>query len=177
MYNLQTPSGFEKMYEDYFSKIYNYVFYRVLHKEQTEDIVSDIFAKVLENLHRYDSQKGSFSTWIFAIARNSLTDYYRRRRVCVSMDVPDTYIEPSIDFEEQCDVIVDEELREMYKALAALDERTRMVISLKYFGEFNNREISRQTGINESTVSTLCCRGLAKLEKILQGSLEVTFEY
>lgn len=177
MYDFQTPAGFEKMYEDYFPKIYNYVFYRLLHKEQTEDVVSDIFFKVVENLHRYDSRKASFKTWIFTIAKNTLTDYYRRRRTFVSMDDPETHIEPSIDFEEQCDVIVDEELREMYKALAVLDERTRMVISLKYFGEFNNREISRQTGINESTVSTLCFRGLAKLEKMLQNSLGATLEY
>jgi len=176
VYNFQTPADFEKMYEEFFPKIYNYVFYRLLNKEQTEDVVSDIFFKVVENLHRYDPRKGSFSTWIFAIARNTLTDYYRRRRVFVSMDDPDIHIEPSVDFEEQCDVIADEELREMYKALAVLDERTRTVLSLKYFGEFNNREISRQTGINESTVSTLCCRGLAKLEKVLRGSLKVTFE-
>lgn len=176
MYNFQAPAGFEKMYEDYFPKIYNYVFYRLLHKEQTEDVVSDIFFKVVENLHRYDPCKSSFNTWIFTIARNTLTDYYRGRRVFVSVDDPDIHIEPSIDFEEQCDVIVDEELREIYKALAVLDERSRMVISLKFFGEFNNREISRLTGINESTVSTLCCRGLAKLQKILRGSPAVTFE-
>lgn len=59
------------------------------------------------------------------------------------MDDPDHPIEPSVDFEEQCSVIVDEQLREMYQALATLDERTRMVLSLKYFGEFTNREISQ----------------------------------
>lgn len=167
MYNFQTPAGFEQMYEDFFPRVYNYVFYRLLHKEQAEDVVADIFTKVLENLYRYDSRKGSFSTWIFTVARNTLNDHYRKRRVCISMDDPDHPIEPSVDFEEQCSVIVDEQLREMYQALATLDERTRMVLSLKYFGEFTNREISRQTGINESTVSTLCVRGLAKLEKML----------
>lgn len=173
MYNFHTSAGFEEMYKDYFPKIYNYVYYRLLHREQTEDVVSDIFGKVVENLRYFDSRKASFNTWIFTIARNTLTDYYRRRQVCVSMDAPDIRIEPFIDFEEQCTVIVDEELREMYKALATLDERTRMVLSLKYFGGFNNREISRQTGINESTVSTLLCRGLTKLKKIFQDGLAV----
>jgi len=39
---MNEASGFtnlEMIYEMYFSKVYNYVFYRLLNKEQTEDIV------------------------------------------------------------------------------------------------------------------------------------------
>ena len=38
-----------------------------------------------------------------------------------------------------------------------LDGRSRQVLALKYFGELSNREISKLTGINESTVPTIAC--------------------
>ncbi|HEX3026474.1 MAG TPA: sigma-70 family RNA polymerase sigma factor [Clostridia bacterium] len=168
MVDLQDSCGFEQMYEAYFRRIYNYVFCRLLHKEQTEDVVSRIFMKVLEKRQSYDERKASFNTWIFTIARNTLNDFYRLRKAEVSID-DDRFAEPAINFEEQSRLIADEELRELYMALTDLDEKTRMVITLKYFGEFTNREISVQTGINESTVSTLCGRGIAKLQKTMES--------
>ncbi len=167
MFNLQDPSRFEQMYEEYFRRIYNFVFCRLLHKERTEEVVSQIFMKVLEKSPSYDERKGTFNTWIFTVARNTLNDFYRLRKVTVSLD-DDCFTDTMVDFEEQSRLIADEELRELYRALTALDEKTRTVITLKYFGELTNREISAQTGINESTVSTLCLRGISKLQKALE---------
>ena len=49
------------MYEDYFSKIYNYIFYRLLHREQTEELVSDIFLKVVVHLDSFQPGKASLT--------------------------------------------------------------------------------------------------------------------
>ena len=182
MPNYMNPAAFEQVYEKYFRRVYNFVFFRLLHREKTEDVVSQVFMKVFEGLQNYDMRKGSLDTWIFTIARNTLTDFYRLRKPAFSLD-DERHQEPSVDFEEQCNLIADEELRELYMALTQLDERTRTVLTLKYFGTFTNREIAAQTGINESTVSTLCCRGVAKLQTILdpreceatQGNVPVTF--
>jgi RNA polymerase sigma-70 factor (ECF subfamily) len=169
MYNFHNPADFEQMYKDYFPKIYNHVFYRLLHKEQTEDVVSNIFLKVSENILRFDSQKASFNTWIFTIAKNTLTDFYRLRRPQISIDDTENSFElQSESIDEEIKFIAADERKELYKALAALDEKTREVISLKYFGEFKNREIAKQTGINESTVATICLRGLGKLRNVFE---------
>jgi len=167
MINIQDSSGFEQMYEDYFRKIYNYVFFRLLHKEETEDLVSQIFLKAFEKRQSYDCHKASFDTWIFTIARNTLIDFYRLKKVEISFDCG-CFTGLAVNFDAQLNLIYHEELRELYKALTQLDEKTRMVITLKYFGEFTNREISAQTGINENTVSTLCSRGIRKLHKMMK---------
>lgn len=167
MYDFSVSSELARMYENYFSKIYNFVFYRILNKEQTEDIVSDIFLKVAENVFRYDEKKANFNTWIFTIARNTLIDYYRSRRIYIPIDNEENSIELSIDFEEQCNLIEDENLKELYRALSMIDDRTRLIIGLKYFEGLNNREISKQIGINESTVSTIYVRGLKKLRGLI----------
>jgi len=167
MYDFSHEDELELMYNDYFSKIYHYVYYRILHKEQTEDIVSEVFIKVAENCHKFDEKKANFNTWIFTITRNTLIDYYRIKKHLSIEDDSNNIKEPSIDFEEQCNLIEEESSRELYAALTKIDDRTRLVISLKHFEGLNNREISRRLGINESTVSTIYLRGLNKLKKIL----------
>lgn len=157
----------ERMYEEYFSKVYNYVFYRILNKEQTEDIVSDVFLKVAENISRYDSKKASFNTWIFTIVRNTLTDYFRLRKIGISIDDEENPVHLSVDFEMQCNLIEDETLKELYRALTQIDNRTRDIIVMKHFEGLTNREISKRLGLNESTVSTIYLRGLKKLREFI----------
>lgn len=177
MCTLTTETDLSAMYEKYFSRIFNFVFYRLLHREHAEDVVSDVFFKVISNHHRFDPSKASFSTWIFTIAENSVIDHFRKRRRFAAFpdgaNAPEIPVE--IDFEEQYEKIYGDDRKKLYAALAKLDDRERRVISLKYFGGFANRDISSLTGINESTVSTICARTLSRL-RALMGGLEEAFE-
>ena len=93
----------EKIYNDYFPMVYNYVFYRLLHRHNAEDIVSTVFMKVFFNLHRYDAEKSSMRTWIMRITERSLIDYYRKLRPSVSLDSAENCAEGvlCVDFDEQ----------------------------------------------------------------------------
>ncbi len=48
---IHNEQAFEQLYDYFFPKIYHYIYYRVNSKETAEDIVSDIFFKVLRNLN------------------------------------------------------------------------------------------------------------------------------
>jgi RNA polymerase sigma-70 factor (ECF subfamily) len=169
MYDFTLSSEFERMYEDYFSKIYNYVFYRILHKENAEDLVSQIFLKVSQNIFQYDETKASFRTWIYKITDNILIDFYRKNKKMLSIDDEENGLENilSISFEEQYQKIIAPDRKELYRALCELTEMQRELIALKYFFGYNNREISQKVGMNESTVSTRILRGVSELKKIL----------
>lgn len=45
----------------------------------TEDLVQDIFVRVIKAAHTFDPQKASLRTWLFRIARNRCIDLIRRR--------------------------------------------------------------------------------------------------
>lgn len=166
MYDFTLPSEFERMYTDYFPRIYNFIFYRLLHKQDTEDLVSEVFLKVARNIFSFDAQKASFSTWIFTIARNTLTDYFRRRKSTVSLDDCDVDL-TMVDYTEQYEALESDERRSVYQALMQLDARSRQILALKYLAELSNREISKLIGINESTVSTIALRARQKMRKYL----------
>jgi RNA polymerase sigma-70 factor (ECF subfamily) len=157
-------TGLAELYEAYFSKIYNFIFYKVMHKETTEDLVSMVFLKVTEKCDTYDPDKGAVSTWLYAIAQNTVNYYFRTRKVPVSLDDAG-YLEPIVDFEEQSSLIADETRRLLYLALAELDGRARDIIAQKYFLEKSIRQIAEEKQMNESTVSTIHNRSLMKLRK------------
>ncbi len=104
--------------------------------------------------------------WIFTIARNTLIDHFRRRKTTVSLDDSDVDL-TGADYAEQYETIVDDERKLVYQALMRLDGRSRQILALKYFGELSNREISKLTGINESTVSTIALRSKQKMREYL----------
>src|SRR5689334_15785392 len=71
-------SAFSSLYEVFYDKVFNYVRWNVTSKEAAQDIVSDIFFKALKNINTYNP-KFYFSTWIFTIARNTLTDSFKKK--------------------------------------------------------------------------------------------------
>ena len=156
-----------EVYKEYFPKIYNFIFFKIMHRETAEDLVSMVFLKVVDKFDTYNPEKGAISTWLFAIAQNVITDYFRSRKVSVSLDDLD-YLEPVVNFEEQSSLIEDETRRSLYDALTELDGRTRDIIAQKYFLDKSIRKIAEEKQMNESTVSTIHNRGLAKLKKIME---------
>ena len=160
-----------EIYETYYPKIFNFIFYRVMHQQVTEDLVSTVFLKVVDKIHTYDPNKGEVSTWLYAIASNALNDYLRTRNKVVPIALDELHDDTrlSVDFGDQSTLIKDEERRELYMALSELDDRTRDIISQKYFLDKSIRTIAEEKNMNESTVSTIHNRGLAKLRKTMSG--------
>lgn len=155
---------FEKIYDEYFPKIYNYIFYRLMSREDTEELVSEVFIKVATNLERFDSEKAQFKTWIYRIAQNTLIDFYRTRKPEASLDDENVDWEPSVDFEAQLESITSPKRRAIYQALTKLKERERMIIYYRFFEGYTNREIAKLLQMNESTVGTVLNRALKKLK-------------
>ena len=74
------PMTAERLYSEYRSKVSGYIFSRVKNRADAEDLVSDVFVKIVENFDKYDSEKASYSTWVFTITRNTVISYFRQAR-------------------------------------------------------------------------------------------------
>lgn len=66
----------ERIYDTYVNPIYRYQYSRVGNTTDAEDLTSQTFMAVLESLPRYKFG-GYFSAWIFRIAHNKATDFFR----------------------------------------------------------------------------------------------------
>lgn len=158
--------SFEIVYEKYFSDIYNFIYGQILHRERTEDLVSDIFVKAMTNYERFDPSRASVRTWLTNIARNTLIDDYRKNsiRKSVSLDDEDNYTEPS--YEDEYKVLKEDDEREVYRILSLLSESERELAGMIYFQNMKNNEIGEILGINAKAVSERRRRLLAKCRKL-----------
>ncbi len=146
-----SDADWEMLYTQELPRVYNFFRYRVGDGPTAEDLTSATFEKAWQARGRYRRDLAAFSTWLFAIARNTATDYFRRRRLEVSLD--DLRNLPVGDSPEDIASRGDE-LSRLTVLLAELPERDRELLALKYGAAMTNRDIARLTGLSESNVGT-----------------------
>ena len=152
----------EEIYRDYQGKVYGYIQSKINSSQDAEDITADVFVKVFEKIDTFDSSKASLSTWIFTITRNTLTDFFRTRKLYV--EIPET-IEDNSSVEDT--VCSEEMLETLAKALASLDERERDIIVLRFYQGKTLKEICENMDISYSYGKVLQNKALACIKEFL----------
>lgn len=153
----------ERIYADYHEKVMRYVRAKVANTSDIEDIISDVFLKVYGKLNLFDETKASLSTWIYHIAQNTVTDYYRKQRVF--SDVPENLA----DSESIEDNLISEEmLEQLANGLEKLDERSKNLIVLHYYSGIKLKDFAEKSGISYVYAKVLHKKALEKLEKFLK---------
>lgn len=160
---------FTYIFETYYKRIYNYYYYRVQNQYISEDLTSQLFEKVMTKISSYESDKGHFEVWLFAIARNVLNDYFRSQKKYPwsSLDsVLETITEEANPEQMICQA---EETRRLLEMIKTLREKERNIIAYKFGAHLKNKEIAELLGISEKNVSVILCRTLKKLKWQLEG--------
>ena len=142
-------------------RLYNYFRYRLGDEAAAEDLTSVVLEKAWLKRHRYRSDRSAFSAWLFAIAKNEVVAYLRKRRV----SLPISMAEKAIGETAEHILEHSQDLQTLSQLLADLPERERELISLKFGADLNNREISAITELSESNVGTIISRTLQKLRE------------
>ncbi|MCR5499132.1 MAG: sigma-70 family RNA polymerase sigma factor [Acetatifactor sp.] len=158
--------SFEEIFREYYKPIYNYVYMQILHREEAEDLVSDIFIKAMNAYDSYDPAKASAKTWLFRIAKNHLIDHYRKQAAHPTYVTEDEVLEAIPSQRDDYAGIEDETNKTVYAVLSQLRPEERGILVMKYIWELKNPEIARELGINEKAVSERVRRALAKCGKI-----------
>jgi len=156
-------SGFTALYEEHMTYVFRYINYRVGNRNEAEDLTSLVFEKALAAFHRYDSKKAAPQTWLLTIARNTVTDYLRKSSKRNTMPLENAFGIQSDDPPPQEEAERREEYERLRLCLAILPQREQEIISLKFGGELNNRQISSVVGLSENNVGTILFRAICKL--------------
>lgn len=159
-----------RVYEEYYPKLYKYTLYRVGDKSTAEDLVSEVFEKVLMKYCSYNPNKAKLSTWLFAIANNTIINHLKKKQYC-SQSVNLETVAAKYCLE---DSVIEQELKDLLlKSMMVLDERQRNIIALKFGANLTNREIAQIMELTESNVGTILYRSLQRLKDILkkQGAI------
>ena len=154
----------EKLYAEYQPKLLRYFRAKINSPEQAEDLCSETVLKVYSNLDTFDETKSSLSTWIYTIAGNVLTDFFRRNRPSDELD--EELRDESTPVEEG--LLKRESLERLANALEKLDTRERdLIVHHYYFGK-SLLEISEILGVSYTYTKVLHKKALNLLRKDLE---------
>lgn len=153
-------------YNAHKQKVYNYFYFRTGHDQAlAEDLTSETFLKAYEGIDSYRADF-AFSTWIYAIARNTLTDHYRKSAHRVSDELPEELPdEETVLFTETLDQHID--IERIRSHLSSLPEAQRTAIEMRYFQYQEVADIAAQLEAEPSAVRKNISRGLERLREML----------
>ena len=152
--------------EVFYPKIYAYIYYRVGHPEDAEDLTSDVFVRMVESLPK---QKRAFSPWLFRIASNLVADHYRKKSVRKETPLTEEVFQVAdrSPLESERDLTREQ----LQKGLSQLREEQQQVIVLKFINDLDNREIAEILGKSVGAVKALQFRALSSLREIFAEDL------
>ena len=127
---------FDKIYAEYFSEVYKFVFTLCQNPVLAEEITQVVFFKALKNIESFKGEC-KLSTWLCRIAKNTFYDYAKKNNRQV--DYPLEIIISDENIEEK---FADKEIAySIHKVLHKLNEPYKEVFWLRTFGELSFAQI------------------------------------
>ncbi len=151
------------LYDHYFPLIYKYVLYRVSDAQIADDLVSQIFERMLSDLDRYQPELAPFGAWLFGIARHVVGNFYRTKKRHNWLSLEGIFNLPNNDPIPEEAFLKIEQGDHLLQSLAKLSDRERDLIGLKFAGGLTNREISTLTRLTETNVGVILYRAIQRL--------------
>jgi len=159
-------SAFGLLYDRYQPKIYRFIYFKVSHREEAEDLCHQVFLNAWQNISGYKHKGFPFSAWLYSIARNRIIDYYRANREIVSIEKIDIAIEDAKNavhkkIEHKLEL---EKIRETLKGLSQLEQD---IIIMRFIEEMSLKEVAKALQKNELSVRVMQNRAIKKLKKLI----------
>ncbi len=147
--------AFDELYKRFYAQLLGY-FKNMLwgDREKAEDMVHDIFAKIIKNPDYFDTNR-SFRTWLFSVASNMCKNEYKKQAVRKNTT---TGVEDYRSISSSTNVLAEVQDIQFQHAfeenLAKMDEKHREVFALRHLEGLSMKEIAEVMEINEGTVKS-----------------------
>lgn len=166
-----TVEEFSEIFDATYDRLFLYILKRCGDYALAQDIVSETYLKALKNLHRFEDRGKPMIAWLYRIACNELTNYFRKtsKYRCIELeqclelrDYRSNQVEQYKLQERERDYI------QLRKALAQLPALDQTIVSLRFFEEKTIPEIADITEHKVGTIKSRLSRALKKMQITLQ---------
>jgi RNA polymerase sigma-70 factor (ECF subfamily) len=160
------------VYAHYARPLLRFILHRVGDPAVAEDLLHDVFVRMLVGLPQYEERGYPIGAWLYRIAACRVIDWLRVNGRCRTTSL-DLALELAGDnWPNGEDTAADREgtQRVLAAALAQLTERQIAVIRLRFFAELPIVEVAERLQMTPQAVKALQHRGVAQLRLILADS-------
>ena len=147
---------FEKVYKSFKNIMLNRAYEIVKDRQLAEDAVHNAFLKIINNLPKiYDADSNETKWYVIVIVTNEAKKIYNKENKILKAELMD--VESDLNLEA---IVEDKNIVEKVKReIDLLPEIYRDTMSLKYYNDLSNKEISSVLSIPISTVKKRLQRG------------------
>lgn len=149
------------MYNAYANDIFRYLYVHTRDHALAEDLTADTFTKAWANLDSFNFKQPR--PWLYTIAKNLLTDHWRKNHATSLEDEEPVSADESI--EEQMDQQLTNET--IQAAVAKLPSEMKSVVTLRFVLGYSARKTAESLGTTEGNVRVIQYRALKKLKGYL----------
>lgn len=156
---------FSEAYDQYADELYRFCLFKVSDSERAQDFVQDTFTRFWQTL-RTGAPVAYPRALLFTIARNRITDWYRKKKE----DSLDAMQDEGIEFAGQTGIDIEHaaSYREILSVIEELDEPSREVLLLRYTEGWTPAEIAELHDESANAVSVRLNRAVKKVQDRLR---------
>jgi RNA polymerase sigma-70 factor (ECF subfamily) len=164
----EAGAAFEELVSRYEARIYQFLFKRTGHVHDAQDLTQKTFVKAFQKMDRFKAGN-RFSSWLYAIARNTAISHYRSRRETVAITTT-----TAMDHQDPATTLVQEESRVHLwdRARAVLPEKQFTALWLRYADDMSIGDIASVLKVGEANARVLLHRGRNRLARELEKESE-----
>lgn len=159
-------ASFNKLYEKYHRIVYGISFSILKNKENSEDVMQNVFSKIYE-LDKAKLPDKNEASWIYTVTKNEAISTLRKKNAEIGLD--EIY-----EFESKDDEINNIIEKEEYKKIiSGLSDKEKEIVSLKILSDLSFKEISKLVEEPTNTVKWRYYKAIHTL-KLFLGSLSLS---
>ena len=155
-YRNGSDAAFDLLVDRYKNKMYTTIFLIVKDQKIAEDLLQDVFVKVVNTLNsdKYN-EEGKFQPWVMRISHNLTIDYFRKAKRYPTILMEDgSNVFNSLQFAEEN--VEDRQVREdnielVKRLIEELPEAQKQVLIMRHYLDMSFQEIADQTGVSINT--------------------------
>jgi len=155
------------------SKIFGFIYSKILDRDLADDIFQDTFVKVIKTLKSNSyNEEGKFLPWVMRIASNLIIDHYRRNKKMPMLRETEEFSIFSIL--KDCSPNVENEMitsqveLDLKKIIQGLPEDQQEVLMMRIYQDLSFKEISDLTGVSINTALGRMRYALMNMRKVIE---------
>ena len=154
------------------SKIYNFIYSKIMDRDIAEDIFQETFIKVIKTLKNgVYNEEGKFLSWVMRISHNLIIDHFRKSNRMPKFEASDDYdvfqfitdSSPNVE----SNLIKDQVVNDLQNLITELPEDQKEVLNMRLYKDMSFKEIAEITGVSINTALGRMRYAIINLRKIL----------
>lgn len=166
---MMNKEQFANLVAEQSDELYNYACYMLHSQEDAADLLQDVFLLCWQ--HRERIVTDLEQNWLWRVTSRRCLDMLRKRQRSRKRfkdlepeqlsQLSDTGSGADTDFDQQ------QRKRQLHNALAVLPDRTRSIMIMRYFNDFDFREIAERMNMRSGAVRVIVLRARKRMHQFM----------